>query len=125
VNTALRRALTWSWYGIFPAMLLIVGAFLVERGCFDRYTLLPALGTRPGLAYVVAGIYTLAHAWIVTAYAATIAECGAVVPSLRRMREVWQGEWFKVVAMAAVLALEYVPAGVWVRLAGSLGTCPQ
>jgi hypothetical protein len=124
-KTVVRRWLTWTWFGIFPLVVLIVGSFLVERACFDRYTLLPAIGTRPGAAYVVAAVYTLAHAWLVAAYAATVAHCRTVLPPLRCVRDLWHAEWFKALSMAAILALEYVPAGVWSHLAGTLGACPK
>ena len=116
VDTTVRRWLGAAWWAICPAFLLIVGAFIVERACFDRYALLPGIGTRPTLAWLVAGVYVGAHFWALLLYCITVRQTGELLPSPRRLVDQWPHERYKVLLMLALLALEYVPAAAWVGL---------
>jgi len=116
VDTTVRRWLGTTWWLICPTFLLLVGAFIVERACFDRYLLLPGIGARPRLAWLVAGVYVGAHCWGLLLYCVTVRRTGELLPSPRRLVDQWPHKPYKVLLMLGLLALEYVPAALWVGL---------
>lgn len=119
----LWRVLSYSWWILFPAFLLLVARFSYERACMDPYELLRPLMRQQSLALAIAATYVGAHVWLVT-----------VVLLVARMVSSGHGargwavsvdvkEVIKILAMAAALALEQMPRAVWAWLYHVLGVC--
>jgi hypothetical protein len=66
--TADGRFLSRTWWAIGPAFVVLVGRFAVDRACADPDNLVPALASRPFVAWTMAAMYVLAHLWLLGAY---------------------------------------------------------
>jgi hypothetical protein len=84
---------------------------------------MPAAAGRPAAAWLVGTMYVAAHAWLVLAYGVTVSATGALLPSVRQFRATWAGRWPLVAALAALVAIEHAPAGLWRVLAAILRAC--
>jgi hypothetical protein len=114
---SIQSALTRSWWVLFPAFAVLVARLAVERTCGDPYDLLAALMPSPAIAWVLAGIYVIAHVWTISAYLVSL-DRGELLPGPATMQ--W-GKW-KIYAMVGVLAIEYCPATLW-RFVGTVTGC--
>jgi hypothetical protein len=118
---ALRRVLGAAWWVAFPSFAVLVLALIRERACFDRLYPLPAIATRPMLAWLVAGVYLSAYGWLVAAYCFTALDTRQLLPRFGQARAVWGPVWFQLLAMLGLVALENVPSEIWIRLAHVTG----
>src|SRR5688572_13453664 len=116
MDSALGRWVGLTWWGVFPVFLAIVAAFTRDRMCLARLTLLPSIATRPTLAWLVACMYLAAHVWLLVAYVATALYARDLIPNLQVARAGWRRDWRRVLAMILLMAIEYAPASIWVRL---------
>jgi hypothetical protein len=115
------RALRLTWWIVCPAFLVVVLVFIRERACFDRHYLLPAVSTKPLLAWLIAGIYLAAHGWLVAAYGMTVARTGTLLPRPAQARAIWGGMWLMLLAMLTLFVLENAPGEVWAKIARITG----
>jgi hypothetical protein len=107
----LQSILRTSWWVLFPAFAVLVARLTVDRICRDPYDLLPALTSSPATALLLAGIYVIAHAWIISAYLVSIDR--ELVPKLANISRTWRRDSWRVYAMAAVFVIEYFPNTFW------------
>jgi hypothetical protein len=119
----LWRVLTYSWWMLWPAFVLLVLRFSYERACLDPYELLRPLMRHQSLALIIAAIYTGAYLWIVMAGVLV----ARTLPS-RHESGLWAAsadvkDLTKVVGMAAAIGLEQVPRAVWGWVYGVIGVC--
>jgi hypothetical protein len=120
------RAIRWlavSWWVIWPLFTIVVLVFVRERACWDRYDLLPSVSRRPALAWMLATFYVLAHCWLAGAYVATARATGELLPSLKRVTQVWGRAWLQLPLGAIPFAIEYAPAVLWASAAHWLRLC--
>jgi hypothetical protein len=123
VTSLLQRALRLTWWPICPSFAFVVLAFTRDRACFDRYHLLPGIDTQPALAWLVAAIYVIGHAWLIAAFVSVVLETGELLPRPRAAVAALGSTRWKVAAMVVVMAIEYAPADLWRLLARSAGLC--
>jgi hypothetical protein len=108
----LQSILRTSWWVLFPAFSVLVARLTVERICGDPYDLLRALTSNPATALLLAGIYVIAHAWIISAYLLSV-DREELVPRLANISRTWRRDSWRVYAMAAVFVIEYFPNTFW------------
>jgi hypothetical protein len=108
-----------SWWVIFPAFAALTVRLAAERSCGDPYDLLPVATSNPALAWPLAIVYVLAHAWIAGAYLATAERSRSLVPPIT----VWTSSAnpFQILLMLAAFAVEYAPAALWASLGAMVG----
>jgi hypothetical protein len=110
------------WWLLFPAFAVLTWRLDIERACANPYDLLPALTTNPVWAWPIALVYVLSHVWIVAVYVTTAVAAGTLRPSIDRWRGMWGRDLYKILVMAAVIAIEYAPLALW-RWLGTVGIC--
>jgi hypothetical protein len=120
-NDRARRGLTDIWWALCPAFLVVVSFLTRERACFDRHYLLAGISGRPTLAWIAAGVYVAAHAWIMAVYALTVMDTGKLLPSIGEARRFWGASWSKVVVMVLLFLFEHSPAATWIPLSSVTG----
>jgi hypothetical protein len=113
-DTQIKRLLALTWWAICPLCALLVARLSYERGCLDPYELLRPIMQRQIGALVVASVYIAAHVWLVAAVIAMVRGQDAW--------NTWKDERWKVIAMAAVIAVEQVPRAVWAKIYGGFCT---
>ena len=116
------RWLARSWWLLFPAFTVVTLRLGVERACADPYDLLPALTSNPAWAWPIAVVYVLTHVWAVTAYMTTTVVAGTLWPSREHWRTLWGRQLYMLLAITAVLGVEYAPLALW-RWLGAAGMC--
>ncbi len=124
-DTHLKRLLALTWWAICPPFTLLVARFSYERGCLDPYELLRPVMQRQVGALLVASVYVAAHVWLITAVILTARARDATLPwtPMRILRSAWDREWWRVVTMAVVLAVEQFPRVVWAWIYHAIGVC--
>jgi hypothetical protein len=125
VIDASRRILRLVWWPLFPAFLLVVLGFTRDRGCLDRYHLLPGIDTQPALAWSVAAIYVLGHAWLIAMYLCLVVQTGELLPGRRSTMAALGANRWQAVAMLGVFVVEYLPSALWQTVARASGVCGQ
>jgi hypothetical protein len=121
---SVQQWLSRGWWLLFPSFALLTFRLAVERTCAEPYDLLPALASKPAWAWPIAGVYVLAHVWVVGAYVLTVSRTDTLVPSVRLWNEVWGAEVMKLALMLAPFAIEYAPLPIW-RAIGAGLKCSQ
>ena len=119
---AIQRWLVRGWFILFPCFAALTFEMCFERTCRDPYDLLPAVTSRPLLAWPVALLYVTAHVWAIAAYLLTVSATQRLVPTSQEYRAVWAGDTGKPALMLAVLVIEYLPLAWW-RLVGTVIGC--
>jgi hypothetical protein len=118
------RRIVWlarGWWLLMPPFALLVARLTVERACAAPYELLPTTTSVPLLAWMLAGLYVGAHAWMAAAYLLTVERTGALIPTISAVRAAWRGQAVKLLLAAAVLATEYAPIPMWRAVGQGLG----
>jgi hypothetical protein len=116
------RWLGRSWWLLFPAFSALTWRLDIDRACANPYDLLPALTTNPASAWAIALVYVLAHVWMVAVYVTTASAAGTLRPPVDRWRGMWGRDVYKILAIAAAIAIEYAPLELW-RWLGTMGIC--
>ncbi len=115
-DAQIRKLLSLTWWAIAPPCALLVARFTYERACLDPYELLrPVMQHQTG-ALLVASLYAAAHVWLIAAIIMTVRGRTADSPWLTVTHDVWKRDWWKLVAMAAIIAIEQVPRVAWTRI---------
>jgi hypothetical protein len=110
------RAATWlsrAWWLLMPPFAGLVLRLVSERTCAAPYELLPSLTSIPALAWLVAGLYLGAHAWLAAAVLFTIERGGSLVPTVAGIRRIWQGHLIQLTLALVLFAIEYGPVPFW------------
>ena len=110
------RAAAWlakGWWLVMPPFAVLVGRLTFERIWASPYELLSSATRVPLFAWLLAGLYVAAHAWMAGAYLVTVERTGALVPTLAAVRAAWRGHALKVLLAAAIFAVEYAPMPLW------------
>jgi len=107
-GAAMRRVLDRSYWVVCLAFCLVVAAFTRDRVCADHLNLLPAVASRPPLAWAVAAAYMSGYCWVVAAYAATVRATGTLLPDMVAVTNVWSRPW-RFGVLAAGFVLDYLP----------------
>jgi hypothetical protein len=122
------RASRWlaiAWWMVCPPFALLVARFSYERACLNPYELLQPIMRHQSGAVLVAAIYLAAHVWLVAAIVLIARAWDGI--NRREPRPVaWSIDVrvvVRVVAMAAVIAVEQVPRAVWAWLYHAIGVC--
>jgi hypothetical protein len=118
-----NRLAVWlarSWWLVMPPFAALVARLTYERTCAAPYELLPTLTRLPLFAWMLAGLYVAAHAWVAAAYLLTVASTGALIPPPARIRELWRGRLTLVILATVLLAVEYAPVTMWRAVGHSL-----
>lgn len=124
-RAAVARGVAWlgrSWWLLFPVFASLTIRLGVERACAEPYDLLPAVTSNPVWAWPLALVYVLAHLWIAAAFVTTAVGAGTLLPSIAQWRSAWGRHAYKVLAIAAALAVEYAPLAWWQWL-GTIAIC--
>jgi hypothetical protein len=123
VETGLAKLLLAFWWVLFPPFAILVCRFSFERGCRDPYELLQPIMQRQAGALLVAAIYVGAYLWVLAAGTLTIRLTQSAVSLSEQLGLVWGAHRWKVLAMAAALAVEQVPRAVWHWIYRIAGVC--
>ena len=110
------RAATWlwrTWWLLMPPFGALVLRLAFERTCAAPYELLPSLTAVPALAWLFAGLYLAAHAWMAAALLFTIERGGSLVPTRAGIRRLWQGHLIQLTLAIVLFAIEYGPVPLW------------
>jgi hypothetical protein len=121
-RSGVQRALSTSWWIVFPCFSLLAVRLSAERACANPYDLLPRLTANPAGAWPLAAVYVGAHAWIVTAYLFTVSGADQLLPGLAAVKREWGRDAVKLFAIGAGFAIEYAPMAFW-RFAGHWFGC--
>lgn len=121
-SSSSQKLLTRSWWLVFPTFTGLTLRLAVERSCGDPHDLLPSIASRPALAWPIAAIYVLGHAWLVAAYLMTVFRAHDFAPPISVLRSIWQRSLSKCVLMAVAFAIEHAPLPTW-HLVGELTRC--
>ena len=111
-----------AWWSLIPPFAMLVARLCVDRLCGAPYELLPSATTVPILAWLLAGLYVAAHAWLVAAYLLTVEAAGALLPTWSALRTAWRGHLPKLVLATVIFAIEYAPVSLW-RVIGNMLDC--
>lgn len=117
-TVAARRWLDRTWWPIWPVFTWLIGELTLERTCGAGSGLVAGLSVRPLPAAALAAIYVAAHAWLGVAVLVTTTGAGEMVPGAKAIVRVWQRWPVKLVLMAVVFAVDYLPRTIF-RLAAS------
>jgi hypothetical protein len=122
-RAGIQSILRTSWWVLFPAFATLVVRLSVERICGDPYDLLPALTSSPVTALLLAGIYLIGHAWIISAYLVSVDRDGLIAGLAKISRMPPRDKW-KIYAMVGVFVIEYSPITFW-RFVGAVSGCAK
>jgi hypothetical protein len=117
------KVLLAVWWILFPLFAILVTRFSFERGCQDPYELLQPVMQRQAGALLVAAVYVGAYAWVLAAGTVMLRRRDPALSVTDQLRAVWGTQRWKLLAMAAVLAIEQVPRAVWQWLYRAAGVC--
>jgi hypothetical protein len=121
--TSVDRARVWlsrTWWLLIPPFAALVIRLTVERATASPTDLLPTLTRTPLIALALAALYLAAHAWLAAACLFTFERTGALAPSPSAVRAAWSGDFLKLVAALAILAIEYAPIPLWQAIGRAL-----
>jgi hypothetical protein len=112
-----RAILSRTWWAIGPGYVLLTARLAVDRACRDPNNLVPALASRPVIAWVLAAVYVLAHVWLLLAYLQAAAAASSLAP-LGAVGAIWRHEQWKVWVLTAAIAVEYAPLALFKAACG-------
>jgi hypothetical protein len=119
----IRAVLNGTYLIVFAGFLFVVAAFTRDRACFDHLNLVPGLARRPVLAWLVAVMYVLGYSWVAAAYALTVRESGALLPTLNQGHAIWNSNWARPVSLLLVVLVDYTPTPLLRAIAKLVGIC--
>jgi hypothetical protein len=80
------------------------------------------LTSNPRWGWLFAVVYVTSHAWLISVYMLTAASVDSLVPARSAFRAMWRAHYAKVLLMATVFVVEYLPVTMF-RLAGAALHC--